>query len=91
VPWALLSAGVDYPTFARQAQLACEAGASGVIVGRAVWSEAVKLHGDERENFLNTIARQRMQELSDICAATATDWRTKVAKPDTALDWYTRI
>lgn len=91
VPWALLSAGVDYPTFARQAQLACEAGASGVIVGRAVWSEAVKLQGDERENFLNTTARQRMQELADICASAATDWRTKVEKPDTSIDWYTRI
>ena len=38
VPWALLSAGVDYPTFRRQAELACEAGASGVIAGRAIWA-----------------------------------------------------
>ncbi len=91
VPWALLSAGVDYATFSRQAQLACDAGASGVIVGRAVWTEAVKLQGDERDSFLKTTARQRMQELADICASSASDWRTRVQAPDTSVDWYTRI
>ena len=37
VPWVLLSGGVPFETFFRQTQVACEAGASGVMVGRAVW------------------------------------------------------
>ncbi len=88
VPWALLSAGVDYPTFRRQAELACQAGASGVIVGRAVWAEAVELQGDARDRFLATTARQRMKELADICARLATPWCDKVAAPDVGAGWY---
>lgn len=88
VPWTLLSAGVDYATFRRQAELACHAGASGVIVGRAVWSEAVALHGEAREAFLSTIARQRMEELAAICEQSATSWRTRIAPPAFAPGWY---
>ena len=89
VPWALLSAGVDYATFRRQARLACEAGASGVIVGRAVWAEAVRLQGEARAQFLRTTARQRMRELAAICAEHATDWRTRVPPPQSEHpDWY---
>jgi tagatose-1,6-bisphosphate aldolase len=88
VPWALLSAGVDYATFKRQAELACQAGASGVIVGRAVWSEAVSLQGQAREDFLKTTGRQRMKELADMCAASAVNWRQKVASPNVPFDWF---
>ena len=89
-PWALLSAGVDYETFRRQAELACKAGASGVIVGRAVWAEAVSLQGDAREMFLATTAHQRMDELASICAASGRSWREKVTPPDVASGWYER-
>lgn len=67
VPWALLSAGVDFATFAKQAEIACEAGASGVIVGRAVWTEAVKLQGSARQDFIQNTARNRMLQLAGIC------------------------
>jgi len=90
VPWALLSAGVDYPTFRRQAALACEAGASGVIVGRAVWAEAVELHGEAREAFLADTARRRMTELADVVRAAGASWRDRVPGPDGAFDWYAR-
>lgn len=89
VPWALLSAGVDYPTFARQARIACEAGASGVIVGRAVWAEATQLTGDDLTQFLTTTAHQRMDELAEICAKYAHTWHTSVDPPNTDADWYT--
>lgn len=69
VPWALLSAGVDFATFALQARLAVEAGASGVIVGRAVWNEAVTLQGSERAAFLAGEGRDRVRQLRAICAA----------------------
>ncbi len=90
VPWALLSAGVDYATFRRQAEIACKAGASGVIVGRAVWAEAVELQGDARDRFLATTGKQRMKELADICAKSAKAWREKVALPDVGAGWYAK-
>ncbi len=88
VPWALLSAGVDYDTFYRQSELACAAGASGVIVGRAVWAEATKLQGAARDEFLRTVALRRMSELAALCASSARDWRTRVTSPDFGLRWY---
>lgn len=85
VPWALLSAGVDYATFVRQARIACEAGASGVIVGRAVWAEAVQLQGAERDDFLAQTAVQRMAELAKVCAEAATPWQARVTPPSGQL------
>jgi len=90
VPWALLSAGVDYATFRKQAEIACKAGASGVIVGRAVWAEAVELQGDARDRFLATTGKQRMKELADLCAKSAKSWREKVAAPDVGAGWYAK-
>ncbi|MEQ8677342.1 MAG: tagatose 1,6-diphosphate aldolase [Aggregatilineales bacterium] len=88
VPWALLSAGVNYETFAKQVVVACKAGASGVIVGRAVWAEAVELHGDERQNFVDTIALDRMKFLKSLCSEHADSWHNKVTLPNADLDWY---
>jgi tagatose-1,6-bisphosphate aldolase len=88
VPWALLSAGVDYDTFYRQSRVACQAGASGVIVGRAVWAEAVALQGDARHDFLQHTATQRMQQLAEVCAAYATPWHDKTDTPNVNIDWY---
>ncbi|MHC4581572.1 MAG: tagatose 1,6-diphosphate aldolase, partial [Planctomycetota bacterium] len=51
-PWVLLSAGVDYDTFLKQLRIACEAGASGAMAGRAVWKEAVTLDTTVRNDFL---------------------------------------
>ena len=87
VPWALLSAGVSYEVFRKQAEFACKAGASGVMVGRAVWAEAVELQGKERDIFLSTTARGRMAELAAICK-TGKDWRKRVQTPRTDGKWY---
>jgi tagatose-1,6-bisphosphate aldolase len=88
VPWALLSAGVNYETFVRQAKIACEAGASGVIVGRAVWAEAVTLQGIEREAFITTIARERMRTLADACSEHATPYYERITMPDSSPNWF---
>lgn len=88
VPWALLSAGVGYEVFRRQAELACEAGASGVIVGRAVWTEAVTLQGDEREHWLATTGVQRMNELGAICAESAMNWKERTKTPQVGAGWF---
>ena len=44
-PWILLSAAVSFETYQRQIIAACQAGASGIAVGRAVWQEAVTMSG----------------------------------------------
>lgn len=88
VPWALLSAGVSYDVFKRQAQASCRAGASGVIVGRAVWAEAVDYQGDALENFLATTGAERMQELSAIVAEHAHSWKERCSPPAVSGQWY---
>ncbi len=88
VPWALLSAGVDYATFLRQARIACQAGASGVIAGRAIWGEAVALQAVDRTKFLRETAIARMRELAALCAQFARPWFFQVPKPDASLNWY---
>jgi tagatose 1,6-diphosphate aldolase len=87
VPWILLSAAVEYETFLHQVTIACNAGASGIAVGRAVWKEAVNLQGEERTNFLRTTAKYRISRLTSLCHALAkpyTDFYTAVAP----FDWY---
>lgn len=88
VPWALLSAGVDFDTFLKQSKFACEAGASGVIVGRAIWAEIVAMDADARMPFLLETSTKRMQALADVCKQSATSWKDRVTKPDTSLNWY---
>ena len=88
VPWTLLSAGVDYATFARQARVACAAGASGVMVGRALWAEAVSLPETERRDFLRGEGRARLQELAGICAQYARPWPELITPPLGDGQWY---
>lgn len=74
VPWALLSAGVDYPTFKRQVKFACQAGASGFVAGRAIWKEALTMSGPEREAFLRTTGAARMAELAELVHRYGRPW-----------------
>lgn len=59
--------------------IACQAGASGIAVGRAVWQEAVALPRPERLEFLRAPGRERLLRLSGLCTA--------LAKP--VSDFYT--
>lgn len=88
VPWALLSGGVDFDTYCRQAERACFHGASGVIVGRAVWSEATELRGEARSQFLAEVVPRRLNRLAQICAAAAAPWMERFPMPSPTLDWY---
>jgi tagatose-1,6-bisphosphate aldolase len=65
-PWILLSAAVDYGTFLRQVVTACNAGASGIAVGRAVWQEAVTMGIEERNTFLGSAAADRLTRLPSL-------------------------
>lgn len=86
-PWILLSAAVDYETYLHQVTVACNAGASGIAVGRAVWQEAVMLAGAERTEFLRTTAWDRLSRLSSLCHALAKPW-TDVYTAGAPFDWY---
>ena len=92
IPWAILSAGVDDATFETQTQVACAAGASGVLVGRSVWKEAVHLEDAERQRWLESVGVERMQRLVDIVEAEATPWRERsplMEQPAPQEGWYT--
>jgi tagatose 1,6-diphosphate aldolase len=86
-PWILLSAAVDYETFLRQVIVACNAGANGIAVGRAVWKEAVTMQAEERSRFLQTIASQRISRLTSLCRALAKPY-TDFYTAEAPFDWY---
>lgn len=94
VPWVILSAGVDYTTFRNQVTIACKAGASGFLGGRAIWQEAMELAGrEERVKFFRSVAVKRLQELSEIAEKYGRPWHEKLGLWGTKLaeipqDWY---
>jgi tagatose 1,6-diphosphate aldolase len=88
VPWVLLSASASYETYVRQVTAACQAGASGVAAGRAVWQEAPTLNVEARESFLRTTAAQRMTRLTELVDALARPWTEFFAAPVVTPQWY---
>jgi tagatose 1,6-diphosphate aldolase len=72
-PWTLLSAGEDFDTFARQLIVACDAGASGYVAGRAVWQDLVA-NGVAANGPELAEARRRLSVLSAIAASHASPW-----------------
>ena len=86
-PWILLSAAVDYETFVRQVTVACNAGASGIAVGRAVWKEAVTMEREERQVFLRNVAAERLTRLTFLCATLAKPF-TDFYNIEVPFDWY---
>jgi tagatose-1,6-bisphosphate aldolase len=89
-PWILLSASVDFDAYLRQVTIACQQGASGVAVGRAVWQEAPGLAGAERQAFLEYTARPRMARLTAVCEALARPWTDFYQPERTDETWYLR-
>ncbi|MCL4179821.1 MAG: tagatose 1,6-diphosphate aldolase [Verrucomicrobia bacterium] len=71
VPWVLLSGGVAWDVFLRQAEVACRSGASGVMAGRAFWNEAVTPDRTARRAFLAREATERFRRLRAICDTSA--------------------
>ena len=90
IPWTLLSAGVDFDTFARQVACACKGGASGFIVGRAVWGEACILEGDKRHRWLRSVARPRMEQLLEIAYREAVPWTHYLQPEPVDTTWHSR-
>jgi tagatose 1,6-diphosphate aldolase len=90
VPWVLLSASVDFDTFLRQVTVACQQGATGVAVGRAVWKEATGMDAEGRQVFLSSQAAPRMARISALCDALARPWTEFYSAPDIDSTWYKR-
>lgn len=77
VPWAVLSAGVDFDKFNEVVTISCdEGGASGFIAGRSVWKEAIGLSGQERITFLDEVARPRLTKIREAIAGRARPWNS---------------
>lgn len=73
-PWVVLSSGVDPADFSRAVALACAAGASGFLAGRAVWRQVIG--SDDTGGALRGAAAARLRQLAaEVDAAvSAPDW-----------------
>jgi tagatose 1,6-diphosphate aldolase len=89
VPWVILSAGIDFATFEKQVQIACQAGASGFLGGRAIWKEAVSMTAAERHAFLTTTGIERLERLMAVAAEYARPWTDFYNPPAAVEKWFT--
>jgi len=79
IPWVILSAGVDFELFCQQVEIACQAGASGFLGGRAIWQEAMYIeNAQERAQYLSTVGADRLKRLVEIANKYATPWYKKL-------------
>lgn len=88
VPWALLSGGGSFERFRDQVEIACDAGASGFMVGRALWSEYVTTSAAARPELLRTTLQPRFSELATIAREHGRDWAVRHRLPHADEQWY---
>jgi sulfofructosephosphate aldolase len=73
MPWVVLSNGVEPADFPTAVEAACRAGASGMLAGRAIWSDVV---GEEDPvPLLRERSVERLQSLASIVDAHGRPWR----------------
>jgi len=63
MPWTVLSGGVSFDLFAEQVEHVMAAGASGFMVGRALWGEAARVPHTERTEMVQNVVVPRFKEL----------------------------
>ena len=79
LPWVLLSAGVDFDSFKKQVEIACKAGASGFLAGRALWQEGAQIRSRvERMNFFQNTAASRLRELAELADSYGKPWYSRL-------------
>lgn len=67
LPWSLLGGGdIDGLTLAEQLEVACRAGASGFIAGRAIWGGALRLKAEAQTAWLREHAQPLFDGLVEI-------------------------
>lgn len=88
VPWALLSGGDPYEAFRDQVRVACAAGASGFMVGRALWGDYVTAPPADRPRLMEEVVRPRFRELAALAREHGRDWGARHVLPDVDERWY---
>jgi len=94
LPWVLLSAGVDFESFRKQVKIACKAGASGFLAGRALWQEGAQIRSrDERMKFFQNTAAPRLKELAEVADRYGKPWYSRLGAENgkfapLAEGWY---
>ncbi len=88
VPWVLLSAGASFESFLRQVAVACAAGASGILAGRALWAEALAMAESDRRTFLHAVANERVSVLGQVVDSQARPWLALVELPRMTEGWF---
>ncbi len=74
-PWVLLSAGVDFPEYKKQVEMAVKAGASGVLGGRAFWKEYFLQEGSQaRDAFARGECVSRIRQVDELVQTRANPW-----------------
>lgn len=92
-PWVLLSAGVSFERFVKQTRIACQAGASGVLAGRAVWKEAIAMGHGARAVFFHGTAKERMSELAGVVGECGRPWTAfhPDLRSQATPEWYSQF
>jgi sulfofructosephosphate aldolase len=85
VPWAVLSAGLDYQTFHERLSTCLKAGCSGFVAGRTLWQDAVVLDGPRRRHHLTDHGVSRLQAMTDALSQ-GKNWRSLLPGPVPAPD-----
>jgi sulfofructosephosphate aldolase len=75
VPWVVLSQGVSIADFPGSVRVACGAGASGFLAGRAVWRDTLT----DPRRLLRERSVERLTRLAEIVDHTARPWREAAA------------
>lgn len=89
VPWVILSAGVNFELFYQEVEIACQAGASGFLAGRALWQEATRISSrKKRMAFLENTVVGRLQSLTELANTYGTPWYTKLKASEVNENWY---
>jgi tagatose 1,6-diphosphate aldolase len=88
IPWVLLSAGVDFDLFQQQVRVACQAGASGFLGGRAIWKECINMTPANRQQFLETTAVDRLHTLTDFARTLARPWTDFFTALEPVEGWF---
>ncbi|GAB3432048.1 aldolase [Flindersiella endophytica] len=76
-PWVVLSSHVDRADFPAAVEAACRGGASGLLAGRALWTNA--LTAADRKQRLRTESVPYLRELSRIVSSAARPWNEVAA------------
>ncbi|MEO1290412.1 MAG: tagatose 1,6-diphosphate aldolase [Chloroflexota bacterium] len=88
-PWVLLSAGVAFDVYCQQVEIACQAGASGFMAGRAVWGDVAKIEDSaQRLEWLQSTGIERISRLSEIAMQHSTPWTEHYLPPQISPSWH---